>query len=513
MSHIKTQIKKYFNEKDNTRIIDMIRGIHNIIEREQNFIDVYKKLKLIPFKFFNISIKEQNLFQINELKDDTKLIIIPSYPIVIDCINEIFTEGKINKLKESSNNSITSNIQKSKTSFELEENFNDFLWMYKKKKFHGCNIKNKINVSSIRKMNENDGKLIKQSIKDLKTVDDSLLIIQDYENGKHFDTAILKLSKIKNDEGFYDLYLFQETLKKQAHERLNDQTLNNDKICLKFIFFINCSIKLDNIYFSYVFDEGNPDNQTIKYCDEIKINYLILLTKLDELKDSNIDPKIKSRFSYPISKGLLPKNEYLLSHLNVDFTLEENELKNQHKKLEEFLTKKTKLKENLKEKTNKELKNKILNIQKLVNNKFRNREIEDKLIEEELMLKENEDIVGISYLVDKETKSYLNKIKFTDIEKKNLLKLMNFYGGDLEILKIVELEPFNFQIPNYDCAIIFVNKNLKIFIDIRNKESYSLLDLSRPPYILDGKFYLIKFIPKTMLLKTTKLKKSCSSKK
>ena len=54
MSHIKTQIKKYFNEKDNTRIIDMIRGIHNIIEREQNFIDVYKKLKLIPFKFFNI---------------------------------------------------------------------------------------------------------------------------------------------------------------------------------------------------------------------------------------------------------------------------------------------------------------------------------------------------------------------------------------------------------------------------------------------------------------------------
>ena len=94
MFQILIEIKDYFNEKDNKKLIDMIRAIHDNIGKEKKFIDLFDKLKLFPFKFFNISIKDSNFFQINELKEDTKLIVSPSNDLIIDCINKIFIEGK-----------------------------------------------------------------------------------------------------------------------------------------------------------------------------------------------------------------------------------------------------------------------------------------------------------------------------------------------------------------------------------------------------------------------------------
>ena len=85
-------------------------------------------------------------------------------------------------------------------------------------------------------MNDNDGIIIKDSIKELNNISDSILIIQENENEKNFDTAIIKLIKKERNIKLYNLYLFQETLKK-PEERLNYSTLNNDKSCLKFIFF------------------------------------------------------------------------------------------------------------------------------------------------------------------------------------------------------------------------------------------------------------------------------------
>ena len=510
MLHIITEIRDYFNEKDNKKIIDMIRAIHDNIGKEKKFIDLYDKLKLFPLKFFNISIKGKNLFQINELKKDTKLTVTPTNELVIDCINQIFNQGKID-LKKSKNNEITFNIQKSKKSSELEENFNDFIWIYRtRKQFYECNIKDRVQISSLLDMNDDDGKIIKNSIKELKDISDSILIVQEYENAKHFDTAILKLVKNNNNEKLYNLYLFQETLKKQSEERLNDSTLNNDKTSLKFLFFLKCSIILNDIYFSYVFDEGDLDNTTINYCKDNNINYLILGTKLEELKNSNIDPKIKSRFSYTISKEMNLKQEYLLSNLDIDFSLDKKDIKKQHDKLNNFLEKKRKLKSKLQVKSseNKELKDKIKKIQKYVNNVHKNKEIEDKLIEEFLMLDEDEDIIGISYIIDKKTKNYLREINFSEVEKNNLFNLTSFYNNDLEILKIVNISLFS-QIPNYDCAIIFVSQDCKLFIDEKNKKSYSLYDMSASNSIrIDGKLYLIKFALKRMILRSKTIEDS-----
>ena len=145
-------------------------------------------------------------------------------------------------------------------------------------------------------MNDNDGIIIKDSIKELNNISDSILIIQENENEKHFDTAIIKLIKKESNIKLYNLYLFQETLKKKPEERLNDSTLNNDKACLKFIFFLKCSIVLNDIYFSYVFDEDRLDIQTINYCKDININYLILCNELEELKIVTLILKLNQDF-------------------------------------------------------------------------------------------------------------------------------------------------------------------------------------------------------------------------
>jgi hypothetical protein len=118
--------------------------------------------------------------------------------------------------------------------------------------------------------------------------------------------------------------------------------------------------------------------------------------------------------------------------------LNKKELKKEYDKLKEFINKKRYLKDN-ENNQSKKLKEKIKKFQKYINNDFRKNEIEEKLIEEEIMNEKNDNIVGITYLVDQNTKKYLKDIEFKEIELKNLYSLMNYYSNDLQILKIVRI--------------------------------------------------------------------------
>ena len=140
MNHIIDEINDYFRENDNKRKISIIREIHDIIKEKKKLIEFKDKLSLIPFKYFNISINDQNMFIIEDLNEDTEIIIDSCYPIVIDCINQIFQNSKY-ELKRYSTNNTTENNKISNKSNELEENFNDYLWFYKNKfYFHECQI-------------------------------------------------------------------------------------------------------------------------------------------------------------------------------------------------------------------------------------------------------------------------------------------------------------------------------------------------------------------------------------
>ena len=158
MEHIIEDINEYFNENDNKRKISIIRQIHDNINKKKKFLDLKDKLSLIPFKYFNLTINGQNMFILEDLKEDKELSIEPCYPIVIDCINQIFQNSKY-ELKKYSSNEITENTKKSEKSNELEENFNDYLWVYRKSfSFYGCKIVDKIVITSLMNMNESDGK-------------------------------------------------------------------------------------------------------------------------------------------------------------------------------------------------------------------------------------------------------------------------------------------------------------------------------------------------------------------
>ena len=83
------------------------------------------------------------MFILDELKDDTELIIRPNCLIVIECLNEIFHECK-KTVKKYSLDTKNINTYKSKLSVKLEDNFNDYLWLYRYNfSFYGCKIKNK----------------------------------------------------------------------------------------------------------------------------------------------------------------------------------------------------------------------------------------------------------------------------------------------------------------------------------------------------------------------------------
>ena len=129
--------------------------------------------------------------------------------------------------------------------------------------------------------------------------------------------------------------------------------------------------------------------------------------------------------------------------------------------------------------------------------------IKEKVIQENLMNEETEDIIGVSLSIDKETKNEKEIIQFTQIELENLMKHMNYFGENLEILKISKLNNFSFNLqPNYDCAVIEVNEDSKNYVDITNHKSYSLLN--NEPYFkvgLSSQFYIIKFINKNMIKK------------
>ena len=508
-NEIKEKIIKEINEfldiQDYNKKINFIRKMHDYVGKKVKFFDLKHNLCLFPFKYFDILKSDLKMFAIKDLQDNTELIIEPSYPIVIDCINSIFKNCKY-QLKINSENEIKTNTNKSEKSFQLKENFNDYLWLYRKSfSLYGCKIIDKIKVSSLLDSNSDEGNVIKEASKGLKIISESILITQTSDRARHYDTAILKLYKIENEEKFFELYLFHEASKRNGDERICNLILIEDKIYLKYRFYLYSNIKIENVYFSYIIDKKDLDNTAINYCKYNNINYQIYDDDSLILTDSNINPLIRPKFDFPLSSETnwdKYKNEYPLEILDINYSLKKEQLKNEENKLQYFLNKKRELKNNEPE----VLTSKIKDIKNYVNNSFRYFEIERQLIQEYSMNKIKNEIVGISYVVDNETKKLIKKIQFTVNELSNLKEIMTkYYHDNIDILKIVKLEGIiSLNIPDYDCCILQLDKKgEKFFIDLKLNTSYSLKNKKPKTNIeLIGDYYLIKFTSTSMISQT-----------
>ena len=354
-------------------------------------------------------------------------------------------------------------------------------------------------------MNESDGKLINEAVKDLKNISESILIIQKHENAMHYDTAILKLSSIIKGTKYFDLFILQETIKKNPKDRFSYLTLVEDKTCLKYKFYLNSDIQINNIYFSYVFDMYNLDRATMNYCMDNNINYQIYDDKNIKLIDNKIEPIIIPNFEYPIrstENSDEKKYQYSLNIFDIDYKEDKIKLTAEYNRLQKFLGEKRKLKET-KENNPPEVLSKTKYLEDFVNNDFKKNEIEDQIINEYLMQKGSENIVGISYLVDNDTKNIINNLNFNEEELKNLKEFMHNYNDNLEILKMIKLNKGYKSIltPNYDCCILQVNsKKEKSFINVKSNYAQSLTTKEKTTKIeMDGEFYLIRFTIKNMI--------------
>ena len=107
---------------------------------------------------------------------------------------------------------------------------------------------------------------------------------------------------------------------KDANERLFNSKLLEDRTSLKFKLYIISDVKIENVYFSYVFDKNNLDNATINYCQDLNINYLIFDDNIPSLLDSNINTLITPKFEFPLQININPnalRQEYKLNIIDV----------------------------------------------------------------------------------------------------------------------------------------------------------------------------------------------------
>ena len=107
-------------------------------------------------------------------------------------------------------NYIADNSNVNQESINLEKFFGYFLWGFRGNiKINGTNIVSYQKVNSIFEINNECISSLKEQLKNLKQ-NNSILILQKFQNAKFFDVGILEK---KND--YYNLYLIQVTEKKE----------------------------------------------------------------------------------------------------------------------------------------------------------------------------------------------------------------------------------------------------------------------------------------------------------
>ena len=485
------EIKDYYEEKDSTKIINKIKKLNLYIKTKIPYNQLSEIYALFPLKYFNISVDSKNCFEITDIKDNSKIEFTFSFPIVIDSLIRIFYDNKhLEKEK------IINNIESQQNSLELEENFNEFLWITRFKNYYkGCRIKKMIEINSLIKMKDEDLEKYNFGLSFLIFKNESILITQKEPNAQYFDTGILKCLDKKGR--IYELYLFQETIHKSSDERLCEILLKSLKYYFRLLFKTKLNIIIKDVFFSYVFRGEKIDKTTINYCVTNQINYMLYYENKTTIIDSNIDNKINSSFHY-LQK---PENKIIdtIELTSFDIDLKKNtkyNIEKEFQKLDNYLQKKR----NKKKELLGTIKPKLDNSMKFDKIQFRKNNYQELLLDEELM--ENQPIIGISYQIDNNTKNLLKEINFNTTELNNFYELVKHFGNNLKILKVTKIDDIGANwVPSFRCAILAIDKKRnKIYLDNLNKKKYNLKNKEEIDSLdIYSDFYMIVFISSKMI--------------
>ena len=410
-NNIKNNLINYYKTKDETKINNILTEIIDIeLENltKNEFLSIYMN---IPFRYLKLSIDNKNIFKISEINNAKHYQFEYIYQYFIFII--IILKGEIYDSIQK-NQYLLDNIKLSITPLTFENN--GFYCIWGNRSFNGDKINRKIKISSIYDLSEKDCINIK-GIKDKLSFGDGIILSQSKPNALFFDTAIL----VYINQNTWRLYLIQITRKKDAQERFTTTSLDDLFGFIDSILEEKCDIKIEQNYFCYIFDDEKRDEASIRYCNEIKLNYIYFNQKEFELNYEN-----KKLNEYKMKKIIIENKGTNLPFIEELLINKFNPKDENFETTKKFLSQKRKLMNPKELKNHNELQNRIKKRENYYNsirkyfNKVKNIDYNDKEEEVNNYLADtdfiNKDLNGIQVIIPNQDKC-LKKLKnegFTD---------------------------------------------------------------------------------------------------
>ena len=495
-NEMNSKILEFYFKSDNKEYLETFINLILDDEKEHELKDCLELIDKIPLRYFLIKHEKENIIHFSELKGTDKISFNSAYIFIREYFLKYYQSAFVNRKK---NNNFNKNNEKNQISIDLEKFFGYFLWAFRDVvKLNKTKIVAYKNINSIIDMKEELIKSLKSKVEKLKN-GESILIIQNDQNARIFDVGILEKKFDK-----FNLYLIQVTTRKNADERITLTCLNDNANYLNGFFSLKLGIKFENNYFCYIFNYNDPDNATIEYCQNNRLDYFLFDCKNLILHGDLVLKPLKY---------YLPALKYSeeLSNINRMINIEkirfqETVFNNDLIETKKFLKRKREL---MKEKDPK-----IKEVYELIDYESKiksgkavtNYERKEFIINNYLLSTEykNKKLYGISY----KKKSAENIINISDIQKKNLFELCGKNTEKYEIFQVDLLKISNLDEvkPEYGCYIVFVQSSgEKYFFDFIDDQYYNLDDKSNESFVGKkllgkGQFYSIMFLDNNILV-------------
>lgn len=261
-SNFFSRVNDYFNNENNDK--NMEAKLFYLVKCTKQSISIKDFLSdssNIQFQLFIFNYKNKNIFKFSDINLNDSITLEYQFQKYLHYLAIMYSQVKI--IVPSGGN------EKNQKTINFKQSFADYIFI------KGNFIKD---VKVILKINIKNFFNIQKEEFDLeKLVKDNAIVFTSMDqNAKGFDCGLLRCidSTDKENKKFY-LYLFQVTRKKELNERLSFLTLNDYLYYIKLLFENVLGIKIEEIFFAYVFDFNNQDTVSINHCLDNDFDYMI----------------------------------------------------------------------------------------------------------------------------------------------------------------------------------------------------------------------------------------------
>ena len=493
---IKNNLITFYKGEDKIKIYYILKKLNDLDSEKIKKDKILKDFHNIPFRYIQLNINNNYIFKIDTINDDTEFTFNYIYKNFFTIINELKSEY-FEAIKN--DEYVIENIKKEMKPLKFEDNTFDYIWG--SKEFNREKLIRRIAISSFYNLNNDDCKKIKKVLEEHNDGEGAILS-QNLTNAAYFDKYIFV--KINNNN--FKLYYIQITTKKEPKDRLTITFLND--IFGYIIAFLKekFEIIIAQNFFCYIFDENFPDTETIEYCIQFKLDYLLFNQKNNSMnypKGKINEYKMRKKiFEYNINFGFEKEFEiqkFYPKVMDLDetkkfikrkrFFTEKKNYQNENDLVQKFV-----LRENYYKSIERNFKNK-----KKIDFNDREEEINDYLVEKEFLGK---NLVGILHLIpdQKEYIQLLNNLGLTDSMIDNFFTIIGKDRKKFLISNIKEIPYYipSLLIPEYKTYIIVKTEDKLFYQDYQKKKSYNLTDKAEEDFNIsyneNWKLYVISLI-------------------